>query len=161
MKFKQIVISWDFLLTLLILVITYVFVPEAFANNLMKDVYNMGISVLAIVFSVYFAALAIIISASDNEFIKFLEAEGGLYIALIRTFRYSLILLFVALMLSIFLFIYTSHLISEFIKLQPVFLFLIFLFFFIYGLFASASSTLDAINYAKYRTQFGNLKQNK
>lgn len=157
-KLKQIILSWDFLTAVCITAIAFFSLAGELANTLCKEIYNVGISVLSIVFSVYFAALAIIISSSDDEFVRFLE-EVGDYSKLITTFKYTLFLLFAALMYSIALFSLTSIWINDQFLVQPKIFMLIFAFFFPYSLFAAVSVTVDAIQYAKYRSIFVNKRK--
>jgi len=154
MKIKAIFISWDLILSVMIAVLFYLLLPNLIDIAFAKDLYGIGISVLSIVFSVYFAALAIIISSGDNEFVKFLEEDENLYSELIFTFKFSLIILFIALIYSILLYIQCSFKISQNIKLQSSVFLVIFTFLFFYGLFASLNATFDSIKYAKYRTKF-------
>lgn len=154
MKIKSIFLSWDIILSIVISVLFYFNVPCLIDIVFAKDLYSIGISVLSIVFSVYFAALAIIISAGDNEFVKFLEEDENLYSELIFTFKFSLIILFIALIYSIILYIQTPFKISQDIKFQNRIFVVIFSFLFFYGLFASLNATLDSIKFAKYRTKF-------
>src|ERR1041384_3873475 len=95
--------GWDLLLATTATVALYVFMPEQISNGFARDLYGVGISVLSIVFSIFVAALAIIMSASDDEFLKFLESDG-LYTLLLWGFKFTLFLLFVALMYSLILY---------------------------------------------------------
>lgn len=157
-RLKQIVLSWDFIIAVCLTAIAFFLLADELVNTLCKEIYNVGISVLSIVFSVYFAALAIIISSSDDEFVRFLE-EVGDYSKLIATFKYTLFLLFAALMYSIALFSLTSIWINDQFLAQPKIFMLIFVFFFPYSLFAAVSVTFDAIQYAKYRSIFVNKRK--
>jgi len=152
-KLREIILSWDFIIAAFVTVAAFFLLDKNLANALCKELYNVGISVLSIVFSVYFAALAIIISSSDDEFVRFLE-EVGDYSKLIATFRYTLALLFVSLMYSIALYSITSVWINDQILEQPNWFLLIFAFLFPYSLFGAVSVTVDAIQYAKYRSEF-------
>jgi hypothetical protein len=149
----NIVFSWDFLLAACICVLSIVVLAPQISNELGKDLYGVGISVLSIVFSVYFAALAIIISSSDDEFVRFLE-EIGDYSRLIATFRYTIGALFVALIYSIAMYIFTSVWLNDQITAQPKWFLVTFAFLFPYSLFAAVSVTNDAIQYAKSRSDF-------
>lgn len=139
------------------LIVAYV-LPYCVSNEFAHDLYGIGISVLSIVFSVYFAALAIIISSSDDDFVRFLEEEGD-YIAIISTFEFSLAALFVALFYSLIMYAFTSAWISYKFESQPYWWLGIFTFLFLYGLFAALNSTRDSITYAKFRTRY--LNRNK
>lgn len=157
---KQIFLSWDFGISV-IATITLAFalgdsVPIAFA----KDIYGVGISVLSIIFSVYFAALALIMTSGDDEFVHFLE-ENGDFTAIVDTFRFSLLLLFGSLVYSIVVYIYTSVELyskspaaSDAIQEQSEIFLWIFIFFFSYSLLAALGATLDSISYSVFRTKF-------
>lgn len=153
MNIRSILKSWDIWAALAITIIAWLVLPSAVKNDLVINLYNVGISVLAIVFSVYFAALAIIISSGDNDFIHFLE-ENGDYTIIISGFRFSLIILFLALLYSIFIYAATALWVSNGETAQNSFWFIVFVFASMYGLMATALSSLDAIKYASYRVRF-------
>jgi hypothetical protein len=153
MRAKDIIRSWDFLLAFIICIIAIVTLASFVGNELSKDLYGVGISVLSIVFSVYFAALAIIISSGDDDFIYFLE-EVGDYSRIIKTFRFSLIALFIALLYSIVMYTVTSVWINDKILTQPKWFLVGFSFLFLYSLFVAFGTVVDAINYAKARADF-------
>jgi hypothetical protein len=157
MKIKDIFYSWDFILALLSSILILILLPYRIANEFAHDIYGIGISVLSIVFSVYFAALAIMIASSDDDFIRFLEEEGD-YTAIISTFKFSLLILFVALLYSLAIYTVSSAQLAMDCKNQPFWWFVIFTFLFLWGLFAAANSTYDSITYAKFRTKFLSLK---
>lgn len=153
---KQILLSWDFGISVIATIaLAYALgdsVPTAFA----KDVYGVGISVLSIIFSVYFAALALIMTSGDDDFVHFLE-ENGDFTAIVDTFKFSLLLLFGALVYSITVYIYTSvelYSKSPVTQEQPEVFLWFFIFFFSYSLLAALRSTLDSINYSIFRTKF-------
>lgn len=161
MKIKDIIISWDFLIALCILVILWIILPYWVNNQFTITLYEIGISVLSIIFSVFFAALAIIISSSDDDFVRFLE-ETGDYTAIIDTFKFSLTVLFIALLYSIILTAITSYWINLKLINQQFYFTVVFSFLFFYGLFATFNSTYDAIVYLKFRTKYLNAnKKNK
>ena len=87
MRFKQVLGSLDLWAALGLAVVFAVLLDDWVPNEFAKDIYSIGISVLSIVFSVYFAALAIIISASDDDFVAFLE-ETGDYSASLELFDF-------------------------------------------------------------------------
>lgn len=161
---KQIIFSWDFLASLAILIFFSVILDGSVSSEFSKDVYGVGISVLSIVFSVYFAALALIITSGDDDFVHFLEEEGD-YTGIIDTFKFSLLALFTALLYSIIVYIYTASQIyqvnSQSTRIyQPQVFLLIFSFLFSYGLFAALKATLDSISYALFRVSFLNARRN-
>lgn len=152
-RVKSLFLSWDFAAAAATTLTVALCSPRQVPNDLAKDYYGIGISVLSIVFSVFFAALAVIITASDDEFVAFLEAEGD-YSALLSNFKISLELLFWALVYSLALYAYTAARISRSVKFQRSPFLIIFSFLFLWGLFAAFYSAYDAIRYADYRKKF-------
>lgn len=156
---KQIIVSWDFLVTLVITIVLFIVIENQIPSEFAKDIYGVGISVLSIVFSVYFAALALIITSGDDDFVHFLEEEGD-YTGIISTFKFSLLALFLALAYSIAAYAFTSARIvygnnlGVDIVYQPRILITFFVFLFSYGLLAALRATLDSITYALFRVKF-------
>lgn len=153
MKLKYILWSWDFILSVGFSIIAFLCLPYWVPSDFAKDLYSVGISVLSIVFSVYFAALAIIMSSSDDDFIHFLE-EKGHYTIIIQSFEFSLAILFVALIYSIGLYAFSSYWLSKQWPNQEAWYVVSFAFLFFWGMLTAASSTLNAITYSKHRTKF-------
>lgn len=151
MKIKKL-ISWDFMLAVVATIAAGFLLNTEIENSIVKDVYGIGVSVLSIVFSIFFAALSIIISSSDNDFVKFLEKDGS-FTELIKTLRLTLVLLFISLIVAIILYIYTAFAQLNG-KEQTKWLFLLFVFLSIYSLFAVLSSALDSIKFAYFRAKF-------
>jgi len=157
-RVRSILLAPDILLSFLIALLVWYLSPDKISNEFSRDIYSVGITVLSIVFSAYFAALAIMISSSDNEFVEFLEQEGG-YTTLIGNFRFSLAVLLSALIYSIVL--YTLSTVWFYGKRveQPEYLFIFFVFISTYGLLATFAASNDAINYALYRAKFLRLRK--
>jgi hypothetical protein len=153
MMIKRVVFAWDFLLAIVGAIFIAVVFPCALPIDFAKDIYNVGISVLSIVFSVFFAALAIIMASSDDDFVRFLEKDGD-YTLLINTFQVSLSVLFVALIFSIVLYTYSAFRLANHVLFQRKWWLVAFGFLFLWGLFAAASSIHDAILYSKFRSRF-------
>lgn len=151
MKVRKI-IAWDLFLAVGITVIVTFVLDSRIRDSFAKDVYSVGVSVLSIVFAIYFAALSIIISSSDNEFVRFLE-ERGQFSELVSTFRFTLILLFVALVVAIGLYVYSAYIFANGGQ-QSKFYFSLFVFLTFYALFAVVSSALDALKFATLRARF-------
>jgi hypothetical protein len=158
MKLKNIFLGWDFLVAVTGASVGGIFVPAWVANSFAKDIYEMGISVLSIVFAVFFTALAVIVSAGDDEFVWFLK-QVKLYDRLVTSFRFTLWLLFVALLYAVACFTFTAACLSVEYKLQSKWLFVMFIFLFIYSMFATISSTQDAMSYARFRIEFLEIKK--
>lgn len=134
--------------------------PDMIRADFSLTFYSVGISVLSIIFSLFFTALAIIMSASDNDFISFLE-EKGHYTFLMFTFKVTLFVLFVSLVYSIIIDVYTDffikhHNVDYKVSKWP---FVIFVFIFTYSLASSVISVKDTIMFSRYRIRFLNKKK--
>jgi hypothetical protein len=159
---KSIFISWDFIVAVSVAIFLYFFLPSLIPAKTIRPIYEVSISVLSVIFSVFFAALAVLITAGDNEFVRFLEEEG-LYKRIIFTFKVTLILLFIALIFSIFSFVtilpYTETE-AQFVYAKQMVV--LFAFITLYALLASINSTMDAIKYAEFRAAYLEItKDNK
>ena len=84
MKVKEIIVSMDFGAALAVGILLRLSVGPEISSEAAADTFNLAITVLSVVFAMFFAALAIIISASDNDFVAFL---GDHYISIIDSFR--------------------------------------------------------------------------
>lgn len=156
MKITDFILSKDFLAAIFATIVSIIFLPQWIDNNFAKDIYAVAISILSIIFSVYFAALAIIISSSDDAFVKFLIKEN-VYDIIIDAFKITLLSLFISLVYSICIYIFTSNWLLSNIHHQPILGFSIFIFLFTYSLFATGQSAIDSLKYAKKRSEYLSL----
>ncbi|WP_046745543.1 hypothetical protein [Kordia zhangzhouensis] len=157
--FRTYIYSYDTIIAVTLTILCVFFMPSWTKGELIKDLLGMGIGVISIVFSIFFAALAFIIGASDDEFVSFLE-EYGLFTKLINTFKWTVFSLFVSLLYSIIIYVIIAFKLSE----SKTFIFhetliTIFCFLFFYSLIATMQSTNDAIKYAKRRIKFTQIKK--
>jgi hypothetical protein len=159
MTLRHVIFGWDLLLALLGAICMAVVFPAWLPTDFAKDLYGVGISVLSILFAVYFAALAIIMASSDDEFVTFLDEQGD-YTLLIATFKMALFILFCALLVALCFYTYTSFRIANHFGEQRKWWVVGFGFLFLWGLFAAFLSTRDAILYSKYRSRFLALRRN-
>lgn len=150
MNIRIVLFSRDTAAALIAAAVLYWALPEQISNAFAKDLYGVGISVLSIVFSVFFAALAMIISSGDDDFIRFLD-EHNLYSELLDFFRWTLLSLFSALLLSAFLYTLTLIWTEARFTTQSKGWMALFAFFFAYSLFATFGSSVDAVKYAHRR----------
>ncbi len=156
MKFSNIILSWDFVIALIFSLATALFMPKDITLEFSKSFYDIGITVLSIVFSIFFTVLAIIMASSDNDFIAFLEEEGD-FTALLNSFKITLIALFVSLIYSITLFMVVNYGIEspeKFHLKYNLIYFLIFEFLFTYSLIATGLSVKDTIVFSTYRAKY-------
>lgn len=152
--YKRVFISYDFISSILLTIFIVYLVGDKVGNGLAKDLYAIGISVLSIVFAVFFAALTIITSTGNDDFINFLENEDGFYTLIINVFGFSLIILFIALVYSIVLYGLTSYWLVKESTEQNKLWFTLYTFLFSWGLFSSLGSIMDALKFAKLRSKF-------
>jgi hypothetical protein len=158
MRIRRVILSPDLIASVLLSFITAVFCPSLISISMAKDFYGVGISVLSIVFSVFFAALAIIMSAGDNEFVAFLH-ENGAYSEIIWNFRFTVIILFTSLLVSLTEYVYTGFRISHKAEWHSKWFFVLFLLCFSYSLLAACLAVIDAIKYSGVRVQYLNAKR--
>ena len=155
---QRFLLSWDFFAAFLVALLTNFYVHSNILNDFARDIYNVGITTLSIIFSAYFAALAIIVSLGDSEFIDFFDEDGD-YTRLIKSFRLALLSLLVALLIAIALYAFSSFLFYGKYSEQPKVLLTLFSFFSIYGIIATFIAANDAINYALCRVKFLRFKR--
>ncbi|MDB5125170.1 MAG: hypothetical protein JWP94_3299 [Mucilaginibacter sp.] len=155
MKVSEIILSWDTLIALLITGLTCSLLPTNLALEFCSEVFTIGITVLSIIFSLFFASLAIIMTSSADKFIVFLEEKGD-FIALLNSFKITLIMLFISLSYTIGLFFYTVYLIKDNLshEKQSYYFFLSFELLFVYSLVSTALSINDTIIFSKMRAKF-------
>lgn len=165
MNLKSFVLSWDTAVALLTALVLASMIPERVNNSLAKDIYGVGITTLSIVFSMFFAALAMIMSSGDNDFVYFMEHPDGGYTELLSLFRFTLCSLFVALTLSIVFYGVTSWLITshgvEKQSFQNKWFLVGFSSVSVYALVATLLSSVDAIRYAELRVKYLRLTNAK
>jgi len=143
----------DGFVTLLLIILLLGITPTAFPVTAAKDIYSLSSSVLSIVFSVFTASLAIILSSPDDKFVRFLEAEG-FYQDILWGFVITLAALFVALVYSIAAFSWTSYQLGNKVPHQHRVGIIVCAALLCYALGATLTSALSAIRYARTRAQF-------
>jgi hypothetical protein len=160
-RLKALIISWDFVIAFLSVIITFFLLPEFIIMKFALSFYNVAMTVLSIIFSLFFTAMAIIMSSSDNDFIAFLEEKNS-FTELLWSFKVTLFLLFLSLILSIILYTGTSYWIDTNINvvwLQNSKLLLLLEFCFLYGMSSTWFCIMDTVKFSEYRAIF--LKKNK
>src|SRR5437868_6455509 len=147
MNIRTVILSYDSILGALVSLVVSVLLPRWVPNDFAKDLYSVGISVLSIIFAIFFAALAIIMSSSDDEFVVFLEEKGD-YSTVIAAFRFTLMALFIALMVSIAFYAWATLRLSNKIPFQHFLFLSAFSFLFTYAMIAALISARDSIRYS-------------
>jgi type III secretory pathway component EscU len=108
-RIKMILWSWDILAALVAAAISYKFTPEVITNKFCVTIYGTAIGILSIIFSIFFASLAIIMSLPDNDFINFIENPERLFTSLLSYFKLTLMILFLSLLFTISLYVYSMY----------------------------------------------------
>jgi hypothetical protein len=151
---KSFFLTWDIYVSLAVVVVLGFLIKDDISLSIVKEILTVSISVLAIVFSVFFAAMAVLITAGDNEFVRFLEEDGS-FKQIAGIFRVTLLLLFIALLISIILFvIIVSFSGEDDVYIFPKWGLLVYSFLALYALLSAINSSLDAIKYAELRARF-------
>lgn len=160
LRLRDVVVAADFASGVVAFALTAYFAPERIGMALAKDLFGTGLSVLSIVFSIYFAALATFASASDDDFIAFLEQDNS-FSEIMGALRFTLALLFAALLLAIVAYATTAIAMSILPdgSTQSRWWLAGFAFFFCWSLFATNNSAGDAIRYAIARMRYVKLKR--
>lgn len=153
-KIKLILRGLDLWLAVVVAIALFVCVPNhSVLNVVAKDLYGIGMSILSVIFSVFIAALAIIMSSGSDDFIDFLEAEGH-FTLIVWGLKFTLGLLFVALIISIVFYSLTSFWIGLKYEEQSVFWLSVYSFFAMWSLLATFQSAISSILYSQYRIKF-------
>jgi len=160
MKARQLLMSWDLWLALAGASGAALCLPEFVSCQMARDLYEMGITVLSIVFAVFFTALAIIIAAGDDDFIIFLR-EIKVYGPIMWSFVYTLWLLFGALMYSVVSFACSVIASEGGWKFQSKWFVVVFAMLFLYSLFAVIGATRDSIKWAQGRIDYTEQKRGR
>lgn len=156
-KINSVLLSYDMLGALLMSGVVCFFLPEYINAEFTTSFYSVGISVLSIIFSLFFAALAVIMASSDTDFIEFME-EKGRFTFLMYTFKVTLIMLFISLSYSIVVNAYTDYWIKKAAgnsthKSHKIY-FVLFVFLFTYSMIATGLSIKDTFMFTKFRLKF-------
>ena len=153
-RIKSIIFSWDFITSIIILVIFVIFLPMYIPLEIIKELCGIFISILSVTFSIFFAALAIIISASNDKFVLFLEKEDRIFTHILWTFKITLLITFCTLIISVAEFIIAKSLIEMYFYSQLNIFIIANTTLFLYSTFSIFNSILDSIKYFQYRVKF-------
>jgi ABC-type uncharacterized transport system fused permease/ATPase subunit len=155
-RLKAILKGWDLWTAIIFTIIVSYFLPDYINMKFTLSFYNVAMTVLSIIFSLFFTAMAIIMSSSDNDFIEFLEQKNT-FTELLWSFKLTLLVLFISLISSILLYTGTSYWLetySDKIWFQNKYLLLFLLLIFSYGMAATWACIMDTIRFSKYRSEF-------
>lgn len=160
-RVKSVILCWDFGTSFMVVLLTYYLLPDYINMKFALSFYNVAMTVLSIIFSLFFTAMAIIMSSSDNDFIEFLE-QDKIFTELLWSFKVTLLSLFTSLILSIILYSGTSYWLESYNEdswLQYKILLLILEFLFLYGMLATWFCIMDTLKFSKYRSMYLSKKK--
>lgn len=165
-RLGKIILSYDFIISLTLAIGIRIALCNDISLIFARDLYSTAISIFSIMFSVYFAAIAIMSSSNDNEFAKYLIKEG-LYTEIVWTQRYTLYTILVSLLTAFIFYGICAYKLGDvpesnkhlytFSRDQLV----VSIAILTYGLLAAFSVASDAIRYAHYRSAFLDVTENK
>lgn len=150
------IFGWDLAVALVAGGTVWLIAPNSVPNDFAKDIYGLGASVLAIVFSVFFAALAIIMSADGDDFVELLEERGTLDVVLFH-FRFTLWLLFLGLCASVVLYAITSWWSISGDHAQSRILTSTFVGLLLWGVSATLESALSSVTHSQLHVKYMQL----
>lgn len=155
MKLRNILISPDLWISLAVAGVLFWILPTTVKITFFLTSYGVGITVLSIIFSLFFASLAIVMTSSDDDYVVIL-GELGVFRELRRTFEFTLGLLFISLLYSI-----AAYFISDYVRTitngdyngHKAF-FVLFVFLFLYSLLAALPAVRHTIRFSQNRVDF-------
>ncbi|SRR5258708_2320273 len=164
MKLRRVIVSWDFTGAVASAAVVAAVTPHWILNTAAQDLFRVGTSVLSLLFSIFFAALAVIVSAANEEFLMWLESdtrsqEKSDYQKIVSAYRLSLVTLFLALIITLWFFGYTTIRIGNGVRHQHNWFLVTFTFFFFYGLFVAVQSSFYAVRFSQFRNEFAILRR--
>ena len=145
---------WDLLISLLIGAECLQALPNRLSVAFLKDFYYAGLSILALVFSVVFAAITLLSSIGDNDFLLFLEEEDAALSKLLASFGITLTALFVSLAISIGCYGIAAYRSAGSMKDMPCWQFACYCVALSYSLLSACLVGNDVIRFARLRARF-------
>ncbi|GAB3890067.1 hypothetical protein [Spirosoma agri] len=151
-RIESYILSYDTILGLIALILGVLFVPDKIENSVCVAIYGTAIAVLSIIFSIFFASLAVILAFPDNEFIVFIEKGNKLFSRMLAYFKATLFILFISLIFNIVIYIHASLNGSNTEHNRPIFL--TFLFVFTYSLIATITAVIVTLKLTQSRSDY-------
>lgn len=143
----------DFWAALVLAIVIHWVSSEQISIRLAKDLFAVGTSVLAVIFSVYFASIAIIMSSGDQEFVGYL-VHRGTFQKVLFGFKVTLWLLFGGLVASLGLYSMVSVQIESGSRSIGELWLASYCFVVAWGIFATLEASLTAIRHSRVRVLF-------
>ena len=156
-KLKSIVTGFDFVISVILLLILLITLPFKLNENFLILVYGKMLYIVSIVFGLTFSGFSILMSSADDEFVVYLK-EKNVYDGLIWIFKVCIYSLFTTLVLMFSHFIYLEMGAKIFNNincfLQSKFVFSAIMVFFSYSLLSTINSIRHLIKFSVYRGIF-------
>lgn len=153
MKIKSIFLSWDFIISIITFIVAMTMLPQKIYSTTALGIYSVGVTTISLIFSIYFASIAFIFASGDEEFIRFLE-ENDSYTQLVSTYKYTLFILFITLIISLILLVLNNFIDAKIVApINSKYIFALYFSISVYSLICVFNSALDSLNYAKYRVK--------
>lgn len=149
----RMMVSADLAFAVGVAVIVHAALDRTVSLTLAKDLCSLSINVLAIVFAIYLAALGLIMSSGNDQFVKFLSKEGY-FDRFIWTYKFTLGIVFSALFFSCSEYLYVDILAERKINFISRYHVILVVALFVYAISAATLSTMDAIRYSETRRKF-------
>lgn len=151
--------DWDLWAALGVTAGVAIFSPEHMKAQLVKDVAGVTTSVLAVIFAVYFAAVAIIMSSGDDEFVRYL-ARKGRFEKVLFAFKVTLTVLFVGLISSFGIYVLSAVVASQDANGVVSKWWLVGATSVVaWGVFAALETALTALKHSQLRVLFSQLEK--
>jgi len=147
------VVSPDACAAVAALLVTALLLPAQVKIGFSAVVFSASLSAFAILFAVFFAALATIASAGDDEFTKFLDLSGHLA-DILSAFKVALCALFLSLVYALIMFTMVELLASSGVTTISKWWVTAFSPLASYSLFASYLASRDTIEHARLRAAY-------
>lgn len=156
MKLKNVILSWDIIFSISITLVALYFSQYSSSKMLVeafRKFTDIGVTIFSVIFPLFFAALTIIITASDDDFAAYLEKKGYLK-QILASFKFTLVIIFITFLYSITLYTLLDYVLMIPIKVIVYIITCLYLFFFMYSLSSVLNSILDSMNYARLRGDY-------
>jgi hypothetical protein len=154
------VASWDAAGAVTALVVCAILTPSELDTGFLASLLSVSVGALSIIFAVYFSALTMITASGGDEFIQFLELHGHLLVIL-RSFKTTLVSLFLALVYSLGAYACMALLDSRGTENVPRWVLLVYTPLAAYSLISACLMAFDSMKFAKERARFFRMDEEK
>lgn len=160
MKLRSVLLSWDTASAVVASIALFFLCPKTLPARIASNILSLSVQVLSILFSLFFAAFAVIAASTADKFIQFLEKDNG-YSWLLWSLKISVGSLFLALAVSLISFFLVE--LHQGNSGNPLSLSRLYIIipsaFFAYSLVAAFQCFLDSLKFSKRRVEHLGLTQ--